>query len=96
MKIERFQQNFVDISDVKQKQLRNRERNGKLKGNTVQESVSLSSEGVNVELQIKEQVALKKVDSEKVDQIKQAIASGDYSVDVHKISDSIIKEILGL
>jgi len=96
MKIERFQQNFADIENIKQKQLRNRERNGKLEGNTVKEEVTLSSTGVNVELQVKEQVNLEPIDSTKVDKIKEAIASGNYRVDIHKISASIIKEILGL
>ena len=96
MKIDRFQQNFADIENLKQKQLRNRERKGELKGAAVQEEVALSSNGVNVELQVKEQVNLEQVDSAKVEAIKEAIASGEYSVDIHQISASIIKEFLGL
>ncbi len=96
MRIERFNHNISDMEELKQKQLAKRERNGKSNGSVVQEETSVESQAVSIELKVKEQVKLESVSEEKVQQIKKAISSGDYVVDIHKVSSAMIKEMLGL
>jgi len=55
------------------------------KGDSIHVNISEEIRQIEVELPTKE----------KVEKIKKAIAEGRYKIDVHKISESIIKEIIG-
>ena len=52
-------------------------------------------EEIEVTLSEEARVELEAVSREKVEEIKKAIAEGGYEVNVHKISEAILKEILG-
>ncbi|WP_457678983.1 flagellar biosynthesis anti-sigma factor FlgM [Thermovibrio sp.] len=57
---------------------------------------SLLEDGVSVE--IREELLSAEPESvsrEKVERLKEAIKSGNYQVDPHRISEAIIREILG-
>jgi len=52
-------------------------------------------EEIEVTLSEEARVELEAVSREKVEEIKKAIAEGRYEVNVHKISEAILKEVLG-
>jgi len=51
--------------------------------------------GVVVDLSGNLNVEVESVPTEKVEKIKKAIKEGKYTVNLHKISDAILKDILG-
>ncbi|WP_456395661.1 flagellar biosynthesis anti-sigma factor FlgM, partial [Desulfurobacterium sp.] len=89
MKIGSFQ-NIAGVEPQSlKKQLRKRERNGQVEDTTLQKSDTVSvNEGVDIENVVKEQIQLQSVDATRIQKIKEAITSGKYSVDIHKISES--------
>ncbi|WP_457569248.1 flagellar biosynthesis anti-sigma factor FlgM [Desulfurobacterium sp.] len=96
MKIEGLQNNIAGIEPQHlRKQLRKRARNGQTDEATLQESAVSVNESADVEKAVKEQVQLQTIDEQRIQEIKEAIASGNYPVDIHKISESILKEFLG-
>ncbi len=50
---------------------------------------------VTITEDIQSGVEIEPPSKERVDEIKKAIAEGRYSVDVHKLSEAILKDILG-
>ncbi|WP_456454946.1 flagellar biosynthesis anti-sigma factor FlgM [Thermovibrio sp.] len=55
-----------------------------------------AEEVISVEISSKvETTRAKEVDRSKVEEIKEALRKGKYQVNLHKISEALIKEILG-
>ncbi|WP_297444828.1 flagellar biosynthesis anti-sigma factor FlgM [Desulfurobacterium sp.] len=97
MKIEGFQNIAGVEAQHLKKQIRKRTRNGQADETVLQEPNAVSvNESTEIEKAVKEQVQLQSVDTIRVQEIKEAINSGNYPVDIHKISESILKEFLGL
>jgi negative regulator of flagellin synthesis FlgM len=56
---------------------------------------SKSGESSDVRIENRIEVELEAVSKEKVESIKAAISKGEYVVDVHKISEAMLREFLG-
>ncbi len=50
---------------------------------------------VTISEEIRSEVELEAPSKERVEEIKKAIAEGRYRIDVHKLSEAILKDILG-
>ena len=92
MRIDRLSPEFLSAIKEEIGQLRKARKgtpdplsNGETEGVMVSLSEELSS-------QVEE---LQTPPREKVEEIKRAIAEGTYAIDVHKISDAILRDILG-
>ncbi len=72
-----------------------KEKVGKQEKPGVEEKVGGNKASLEVEIKNRVEVELESVSREKVEAIKAAINSGNYKVDVHKISEAMLKEFLG-
>ncbi|WP_457568098.1 flagellar biosynthesis anti-sigma factor FlgM [Desulfurobacterium sp.] len=97
MKIEGFQNiPGVEAQQLK-KQLQKRARNRGISKSELQNASTVSvGESADIEKAVKEQIQLQSVNEQRVEEIKEALNSGKYPIDIHKISESMLKDLLGL
>ncbi|WP_163327563.1 flagellar biosynthesis anti-sigma factor FlgM [Desulfurobacterium thermolithotrophum] len=61
------------------------------------EADSQKNKGVIVDLseELNINISLEPPPKEKIEEIKKAIKEGNYSIDIHRLSEAILKDILG-
>ena len=89
LKIERLSAEILKLLNEENLQTKRKKAAGGNKNST-----QLTGVIINISEEIK-QVEVELPSREKVEEIKKAIAEGKYKIDVHKISDALIKEIIG-
>gem|GEM_PF-1080285 len=89
MKIERLSAEILKLLNEENIQAKKRESASGSKSSSQVDGVI-----INISEEIK-QIEVELPTKEKVEEIKKAIAEGKYKIDVHRISDAILKEIIG-
>ncbi len=89
LKIERLSAEILKLLNEENIQAKKRESASGSKSSSQVDGVI-----INISEEIK-QIEVELPTKEKVEEIKKAIAEGKYKIDVHRISDAILKEIIG-